>query len=49
MLNGEQLVDLKHKPLEGKEVTKIPAHQQLIVNTGKVDVLKGQCVVYKAI
>ena len=40
MLNGEQLVNFKHKPLEGKEVTKIPGHQGLIINTGKVDVLK---------
>ena len=29
MLNGEQLVNLKHKPLEDKEVTKISGHQGL--------------------
>ena len=29
MLNGEWLVDLKHKPLEDKEVTKMVGHQEL--------------------
>ena len=28
-LNGEQLVDLKHKPLEDKEITKILGLQVL--------------------
>ena len=36
MLNDERLVDLKHKPLEDKEVTRTPG----VVNTGKVDVMK---------
>ena len=31
MLNGERLVDLKHKPLEDKEVTKISGHQGLLI------------------
>ena len=29
LLKGEWLVDLKHKPLEDKEVTKIVGHQEL--------------------
>ena len=40
MLNGERVVDLKHKPLEDNEVMKIVGHQELSINTGKVDVLK---------
>ena len=28
MLNGEQLVDFKHEPLEDKEVTKIVGHKE---------------------
>ena len=31
MLNGERLVDLKYKPLEDKEVTKISGHQGLSI------------------
>ena len=31
MLNGERLVNLKHKPLEDKEVTKISGHQGLSI------------------
>ena len=31
MLNGERLVDLKHKPLEDKEVMKISGHQGLSI------------------
>ena len=31
MLNGEWIVDLKHKPLEGKEVTKIVGYQELSI------------------
>ena len=31
MLNGERLVDLKHKPLEDEEVTEIVGHQELLI------------------
>ena len=31
MFNGEWLIDLKHKPLEDKEVTKIAGHQELSI------------------
>ena len=31
MLNGEPLFDLKHKPLEDKEVAKISGHQGLSI------------------
>ena len=31
MLNSEQLVDLKHKPLEDKVVTKIVGNQELSI------------------
>ena len=31
MLNSEWLVDLKHKPLEDKEVMKISGHQGLSI------------------
>ena len=31
ILNDERLVDLKHKPLEDKEVTKIVGHQELSI------------------
>ena len=31
LLNSEWLVDLKHKPLEDKEVTKIVGHQELSI------------------
>ena len=31
MLNDQWLVDLKHKPLEDKEVTKIVGHQELSI------------------
>ena len=34
MLNREWLVDLKHNPLEDKEVTKIVGHQELSVQEG---------------
>ena len=32
MLNGERSVDLKHKPLEDKEVTEIEGHQELSIH-----------------
>ena len=32
MLNGERSVDLKHKPLEDKEVTEIVGHQELSIH-----------------
>ena len=31
LMHGEWLVDLKHKPLEDKEVTKIVGHQELSI------------------
>ena len=31
MLNDEWLVNLKHKTLEGKEVTKTAGHQELSI------------------
>ena len=31
MLNRERLVDLKHKPLEDKEVIEIVGHQDLSI------------------
>ena len=31
VINSEQLVNLKHKPLEDKEVTKIIGHQRLLI------------------
>ena len=31
VLNGERLIDLKHKPLKDKEVTEIAGHQELSI------------------
>ena len=40
ILNGEQLFNLKHRPIEDKEVMKTVGHQELSLQERYVDVLK---------